>query len=112
MLLGAQWQALRIEVFEWDKGEGPGETGFDGYSRFWCEYAVLGIYWIAEFSHTRLEIQLTPDIELVAFNCRFEFEPETILKRRLVENTDWLQCARRSIRADSRQELQPVEAAD
>ena len=50
-VLDAHWQLLRVELTEREDPSGEVDA-FDGYSRFWCKQAVLGVYWIAEIART------------------------------------------------------------
>lgn len=103
VLLASSWKELRTEVAAWDTS--PGTTanedmsGFDGYTRFWCEHAVLGVYWIAEQQAGReIAIFLTPDIELVGFKEPLAEKPDDSLKRKLAENAGWYESAATVIR--------------
>ena len=98
VLLASSWKELRTEVAAWDTS--PGTTadedmsGFDGFTRFWCEHAVLGVYWIAEQqAGNEVEIYLTPDIELVGFKEPIAEKLDDSLKRKLAESAGWYESA-------------------
>ncbi len=92
-LLDVEWRLLRIEIFERDEyGEFYEDEieGIDGYSRYWCKQAVLGVYWIAErVGRKEYELYLTEDIELEGFEKPLKFKPDMTLKRELLESFDW-----------------------
>ena len=98
VLLASSWKELRTEIVAWDTSPGKAVdediSGFDGYTRFWCEHAVLGVYWIAEQqAGNEIEIFLTPDIELVGFKEPLAETPGDSLKRKLAENAGWYESA-------------------
>ena len=79
---------MRVEISEHDEIDGI--ESFDGYSRFWCKQAVLGVYWIAEsIEQAKVRIHLTEDIELEGFQEALSFQPDLEFKKELLTRCDW-----------------------
>ena len=88
-LYRSKWQELRTEVAAWDAVDEP-IHGYDGYTRYWCKHAVLGVYWVAEQEgEGELEFMLTTDIDLTRFRDDFDFEVTEDIKLSLAEHVGW-----------------------
>ena len=99
VLLASSWKELRTEVTAWDGDADESHNGFDGFTRFWCEHAVMGVYWIAKQQvGCEFEIFLTSDIELVGFKTPLAGKSDESLKRKLAENAGWYESARSVMR--------------
>ena len=88
-LFACDWQELRSEVAIWE-ATGENLHGYDGYTRYWCKHAVLGVYWVAEQQGSNeIEYELTSDIDLVEFGDKFAFTVSDDIKLRLAEHVGW-----------------------
>ncbi len=110
-LLASRWQLLRIEIYETDVAD-MGRDVIDGYSRYWCQEAILGVYWIAESAAGNVDIQLTGEIELEGFRAELGFRPDSRFKEMLLDRCDWQGIVREVLNFEEEKQLPLFEGVD
>ncbi len=111
-LLEADWKELRSEVGAWDALDEE-VSGYDGYTRYWCKHAVLGVNWVAEQDgHSELEYMLTSDIDLSGFRTKLGFEVTDDIRRQLAEHVGWHQSALAIVQSIVERQLPLFEGVD
>lgn len=96
-LFDSEWKELRTEVTSWEAVDEE-LRGYDGYTRYWCKKAVLGVFWIAEQDGDGpIEIMLTTDIDLEGFKTPLPFPADEDLKLQLAQHVGWQETAVRVV---------------
>ena len=108
-LFSSSWKELRTELTSWE-AVGEPLRGYDGYTRYWCKDAVLGVFWIAEkYGDEDIELMLTTDIDLEGFRGSLTFPVDDELKRRLAEHVGWYDSAANIIKKMTDKQLSLFE---
>ena len=103
------WKELRTEVTTWEAIDEP-LRGYDGYTRYWCKEAVLGVFWIAEQEDGGdIEIMLTTEIDLEGFKEPLRFEVSEDERIKLAEHVGWYDSATRIVKHMTERQLSLFE---
>ncbi len=87
--------------------------GYDGYTRFWCKHAVLGVNWVAETEdNAATEYMLTSDIDLTGFRSKLSFQVTDDIRRQLAEHVGWHETAMAVVKSISERQLPLFEGVE
>ena len=108
-LFTADWQELRTEVTTWEAID-EALRGYDGYTRYWCKEAVLGVFWIAEQEDDGdIEIMLSTEIDLEGFSEPLPFQMNEAERIELAEHVGWYDSATRVVQQMTDRQLSLFE---